>query len=343
MRLFVTLFIVCQAICLAQSTGKAETTAPCSPAISGNHNTLNLNCNANASAAKVVIDEKRTPKYRAINLDKELMDYFYDERRRFPEGQEGLEATIAALKKTYSTKFEQRVDTVTAELKRCGADTTELEKNISYVTQHEGLPASFLSIAAELSRAAYDIPGGQPQCGTSDSSAGNFRDKDTGWFTVKIGKESMGYRGDFLTKTHVSAGRVYGVDLGQMYVIDGHLYFDTTLALGFGSPTVTIKRNEIETDPFGVDHNFSDKAVEVVLTGANSGNPVPIFQMVYETNHQISISGLFFSPDRKIAVIVTPNGNTKIDVDPAGQKKIIVPLKPLFKYPSWQHHGEYAQ
>ena len=66
------------------------------------------------------------------------------------------------------------------------------------------------------------------------------------------------------------------------------------------------------------DRNFSANAVEVVDT-----NQRPVFQMIRKRANLIQLSGLFVS-----------SKGTVFDVRPA---------KPLFKYPSWRHLGEYAE
>jgi len=135
--------------------------------------------------------------------------------------------------------------------------------------------------------------------------------------------------------------QVYGMDLFQVYLENGHFYVDTTLYAGrLSIPAVKVRKNEIDMG-FGslsLDRNFTDKALEVV-----DQNLVPLLQMIFETDRQVVINGVFLSPkDGKTAIIITPTGNQKVDIDPSGQKKVMVPLKPIFKYPSWRYPGVYA-
>jgi len=131
--------------------------------------------------------------------------------------------------------------------------------------------------------------------------------------------------------------QIGGMDLFKVYLRDGHFYVDTTLYAGEGYPAVQIVRNEIAMKLAYLDRNFTDKAVEVV-----DRNGVPLLQMIFETDRQVEINGIFLSSDGKSAIIITPTGSSKVDIDPTGQKKVIVPLKPLFKYPSWKYPGVYA-
>lgn len=288
-----------------------------------------------------VIPKEQTARYQAIGLDKEITNFLQSQRPLFSGGPDsGLEAYTAEMNRQVSGRYGSRLIGLATKLKACGADTKQLDGYVTNIMGHKAGPSELYGVAMQLSEAAYDIPGGQPECGTKAATSTGFREKDTGMYTVAIGRESMGFREDELTNGPHSLGTWYGVDLFQAYLLNGHFYVDTTLYLGFMRPAITIKRNEVATeDAFSIDHNFTDKAIEVV--DRNSG--VPIFQMIFETDRQVTIYGAFFNPKGKSVIIITPTGNDKVDLDPTGEKKITVKLKPLFKYPSWKHRGEYAE
>lgn len=338
MRPLLALALVgCHALGMAQSnTGKATTSAPCSPAITGSNNTVNLsNCEAKSpNSSKQTIPTNKTVKYRAIQLDKKLSKRVSDERNKRPGTQEGMESFVAAMRSIYPNEFARSVDEIAAELKHCGADTKQLEEMIDDAKKGSG-PGAYFAIGTYLSRAAYDIPGGQPECGTKPVTSG-FHDKDTGYYYVTLGSDTIGMSEDTL-QNPTSPGTVYGLSVCQVYLIDGHLKVDATLYAGWGWPAVTIKRNEIVIDPGDFDRNYSDQAVEVI-----NKNRVPMLQIVFQSDRRVTISGVFMSPDGKYAVIVTPTGNQKVDIDRNQETRLTVALTPIFKYPAWQHLGEYV-
>jgi len=297
-----------------------------------------------SAATKVkarALDQKQTVKYRAMEFDKKWTKWITSKRAESPGTYEGLNTFLDVMNKTYPIKFSIATDKLVAQLKACGADTTQLDEDIRNIKAGTNMPNYFFDLGPNMSEAARDIPGGQPECGTGGSPGGGFREKDTGIYLLKIGRSAQGLFEDQLAKGPQSVGNWFGIDPFQIYVLKGHFYLDATLFLGSSVPAVKIKRNEIETtEPFGIDHNFTSNAIEVVDT--NTGRPIPVFQMIFESERQITVNGVFFSQDRRSAIVVTPKGTDRFDFDPAGQKKIVVPLKPLFKYPSWEHLHELA-
>lgn len=69
MRMLIALVVVCHALGMAQSsTGAAKTTGPCSPAISGSHNTLTLDCYGPKASSNLAIDLVYDPTKQSLSF-----------------------------------------------------------------------------------------------------------------------------------------------------------------------------------------------------------------------------------------------------------------------------------
>ena len=279
------------------------------------------------------IKRESTPKYQALAVAEELLVWFGDVRKRVPE----FEDWNAELFRLYPETFRGRLRDMSAKLQKCGADTTRLDSDLNTADGPYKSVTHLEALYWDLRHAAYDIPGGQPECGTKASTTTGFREKDTGMYVLKTSGTALGMDEDELEKGPHSPMQVHGMDLFKVYLLNGHFYVDTTLYAGHNVPSVKIERNEVAMDNPYLDRNFTDRALEVV-----DQNGVPLLQMIFETDRQIVINGVFLSPDGKSAVIITPTTSSKVDIDSTGERKINVPLSPLFKYPSWKYQGVYA-
>src|SRR6202040_2155435 len=90
---------------------------------------------------------------------------------------------LAKLYRQYPHRFEPRVKEAARELKRCGADVGRLEEEVQAADGPYRSITSLEGIASALHSAAFDIPGGQPQCGTKPVATNGFHEKDTGMYT----------------------------------------------------------------------------------------------------------------------------------------------------------------
>jgi hypothetical protein len=280
------------------------------------------------------ISKEATPKYQAIKLSDEIRDWLWAERPKFVEFDDYQKEII----KQYPLLFETRVNDVTKKLRQCGANTDKVDEQINNINGSYRSITYYEQLCMWLRDAAYDVPGGQSECGTAPKANTGFTEKDNGAYTLKVGHGAITMPEDELEHGPYSPIQVYGMNLFRVYLLNGHFYVDTTVYGGFDQPQVKVVRNEVEVTNHYLDRNFTDKAVEVV-----DQNRVPILQMIFESDRQVVINGVFATQDGKSAIIITPTGNSKTDIDPRGEKKITVPLKPLFKYPSWKYPGEYAE
>lgn len=278
------------------------------------------------------IKREDTTKYRALALSSELWKWMQNERVKIPD----FDPWLAELYRQYPQTFEPRVKEIARDLKRCGADTDKLEETIQSANGTYRSITFLEGIAFTLHEAAFDIPGGQPQCGTKPVATSGFHEKDTGMYTLKVGRSALGMTEDQLETPH-SPMQIFGLDLFKVYLLNDRFYVDTKLYAGYGIPSVEVVRNEVTMKIALLDRNFTDKALEVV-----DQRGAPLLQMIFETDRQVRINGIFATPDGRSAIIITLTGNQKVDSDQTEKNKIIVPLKPIFKYPSWKYPGVYA-
>jgi hypothetical protein len=117
-----------------------------------------------------------------------------------------------------------------------------------------------------------------------------------------------------------------------IYVKDKKPYVDATVSTGLLVP-IELKANKLVGYPPGWDYNSNDRAIEIV-----NDKQLPVFQLIYNRPNHIVINGIFLVRD-------TPNGPPNIYV--ANEAGITInptspdSLRRVFKYPSWQHRGEY--
>lgn len=289
----------------------------------------------------------KTPKSLALELSEELSHWIAAERegwqkltfeQRYGSGVSNYQKREA---QKYEKHFGPRMRELAKKLKECGADTKELENAINNLGSAQDFVTLGVSLLVPAFRnAAYDIPGGQPECGTAGKPATGFREKDTGIYTIVIGGSAIGFWEDTLTNGPISPMKSDGVELFQLYVLNGHFYVDTKVFVGPGIADVEVRRNEIalnSTKNPAWDRNYTDNAVEIV-----NQNQIPMFQMIFETPRKVRINGVFRLAYNKLAVYV-PGGSQLIELNPREpNQQFVVPLKPLFKYPSWKYPGKFV-
>lgn len=103
-----------------------------------------------------------------------------------------------------------------------------------------------------------------------------------------------------------------------------------------GKTNAEVRENEVNIRPeLGWDRNWSDTALEVI---DNAGNPV--LQIIYQTPSRIRINGVFLTDNNQYVMLTNSIilEATIGETVPAGPEETI---PRLFKYPSWQHRGEY--
>ena len=188
------------------------------------------------------ISRESTPKYQALKLGGEVEQWLQTERLKVPDFDDYLKEVV----RQYPTLFETRVNDMTNKLRLCGANTKKLDEEISNINGSYRSITYYEGIFFSLREAAYDIPGGQPECGTAPRTSTGFAAKDTGLYTIKIASGSLSLAEDQLEHGPIP---IYN-NLFQVYMLNQHFYVDTTVYGGFGWPQVKIVRNEIEvTNP----------------------------------------------------------------------------------------------
>ncbi len=279
------------------------------------------------------MDERKTPKYRAIALSDELFKWMRTERERIVDFQEYEKEMF----RQYHQKFEPQVTEITENLNNCGADTEMLQKQL-IETKGNWHNITFLEgVAFELKTAAHSIPDGQPECGTGEPTQG-FGLKDTGMYTLLMGRASMGYYKEQLEQGKKRPGNVTvgGLNTFKPYLLKGNFCIDAKVYGGFRLPLIEVTCNHLAEISSNWDTNYTDKAIEVV-----DQNEVPVFQMIFESDTKIRINGVFPAENNEV-LIETPEGTRRVKLDPKNATPIEVPLKRLFKYPAYRFLHQYA-
>lgn len=110
------------------------------------------------------------------------------------------------------------------------------------------------------------------------------------------------------------------------------LFYDVTMWGGTGKSPIEVKDNQFTVRVPDWDWNSSPNAFEVV-----NENGVPIFQLIRKKPNHFVVNGIFPLP-RGAVVVAGPKGT----IGPAGRVPPDFALKPIFKYPSWEYPGRYA-
>jgi hypothetical protein len=115
----------------------------------------------------------------------------------------------------------------------------------------------------------------------------------------------------------------------QIYTKNGKPFIDVKVWGGPDNPAaITITGNVFSVTPLNWDSNSNDTAFEAVNERGE-----PVLQLYYKTPTHLVLNGVFPTPQ---GVCVAAEIRTVCNpLKP-------LPLKPLFKYPSYQHRGEFA-
>lgn len=274
------------------------------------------------------IDESHTAKQQALQLSADMWKWLKGERPKYAT----FEDYLAAIYQEYPSKFEKPAQDMYRKLRNCGADTKGLGKDLE--NTHSTFPSItyFEGIAFDLQDAAYDIPGGRPDCGTKARSGTGFSEKETGLYTIAFGSAAIGYTEDQL-RNHVSFGQNMTAYLGQ-----GKFYLDVVLSDDFGRSVVKVVKNEVDRhgEP-SWDMQHTDRVLEVV-----DDHQIPRLQLIYESEHQIRVNGVFVDRESNQIVVMAPNTPVQRLAIVKENLPVKVPLKPLFKYPSWKYPYQYV-
>jgi hypothetical protein len=233
--------------------------------------------------------------------------------------------------------FDPKVNAIIGQLESCQVNTAGIKAQTESVTDKALNLVSVYAIANELKAAANAIPEGQPKCGTGQPTPG-FGLQEAGLYTLEIGRTSRGAYKRELQRGRNSAltTKVGGYSSSISIYLNGDVFcVDATIFRGIGFPPINVICNRVDAPP-GWDTNFTDKAMEIV-----DEHEVPMFQVIFEDARRVRVNGLILVGPNRYNVYA-PDGVTQITIDPSKPSPVEVPLKRLFKYPAWQHHGEYT-
>lgn len=113
------------------------------------------------------------------------------------------------------------------------------------------------------------------------------------------------------------------------YVKNGKPYIDVKVYGNSQLIAVEVKENQFVIRPEGWDRNSSANALEIV-----NEKKAPVLQLYYKTPREIVVNGIF--PTAQGVLYITENAMAYNPHKPPTIKRI-------FKYPSWQHPGEYEE
>jgi hypothetical protein len=156
--------------------------------------------------------------------------------------------------------------------------------------------------------------------------------EDTATVKVTIGANDVVFDMSRLEKGPVSWDLMSPIIPIMIYVKDKRPYVDATLYSGHSVP-VQLKGNKLISYPPSWDYNSNEHAIEIV-----NHELIPVFQVIYNRPNHIIINGIF----------VVRNSLGAFDILVATESGIFMnPTNPtlfrrIFKYPSWQHKGEYV-
>ena len=70
-------------------------------------------------------------------------------------------------------------------------------------------------------------------------------------------------------------------------------------------------------------------------------NRSPMFQVILVNPRRVQVNGIIPSAMNQFNIYL-PGGFQKITIDPSHPSPVADPIKIIFKYPAWQHQGEFA-
>lgn len=179
-----------------------------------------------------------------------------------------------------------------------------------------------------------------------------FRQKREGVFIV-MGNDTIGLppvppgqqgikdigRAFLMAGTHEHPSQI------QLIADENQIILNIKFAPIFGMPPLEITNNELNGLPSNWDCNHSAKGIEIV-----NEKRTPIFQMYYKDDTHLVVNGAITFIREGVSGYVLASETTGIQISSGANitsdeffKKIeTLPLKPIFKYPAWQHPKDYA-
>lgn len=155
---------------------------------------------------------------------------------------------------------------------------------------------------------------------------------------------TFGNNAFIFSRSNLESGITLPADFGgnlplRLYSEDNKIYADVTVSGGRDTPVIVLEKNVFTVRPPNWDFNSSDKAFEVI-----NQQRIPVFQLIFKTPSRIEINGVF--PVEKGILFASNKGillnNPVFEFPPMiREDKAGYDVNRIFKYPSWQHPGEY--
>jgi hypothetical protein len=127
----------------------------------------------------------------------------------------------------------------------------------------------------------------------------------------------------------------------QLVATDEQIFFNIEFAPLFGMPPLKLENNELSGLPSNWDCNHSKRAIEVV-----NDKFVPVFQIFYKDDTHIVFNGAITFTNGAVFIAegkgLELEHNTTLSHDEFFHHVEALGIKKIFKYPAWQHPGEYA-
>jgi hypothetical protein len=238
----------------------------------------------------------------------------------------------------YHQLFDSKVNAAVVELETCQVDAAKIKAEGTWVTDSAHSLIGTLGVAMAIKAAANAIPEGQPKCGTGQPTKG-FGIQQNGQYWLTVGLSSLGpYKSDLQKGRSSAVGHKLGDYSSSIsfYLQGDVLCVDATIFRAPNVPLLDVICNKVNAPP-GWDTNFTEKAVEVVTE-----QEIPMFQIIFADDHHVRVNGVIPSGMNRY-IVYSPEGATKITIDPTNPSPVNINIKRLFEYPAWQHRGEYAK
>jgi hypothetical protein len=127
----------------------------------------------------------------------------------------------------------------------------------------------------------------------------------------------------------------------RLTATDQQIVFNFGFAPLFGMPPLRLENNELSGLPATRDCNHSKRGIEVV-----NDKLVPVFQLFDKDDTSIVFNGVITFINGAVFIAEGKGEqhevNTTFSPEEFFRRLEVLGIKKIFKYPAWQHLGEYA-
>lgn len=181
-----------------------------------------------------------------------------------------------------------------------------------------------------------------------ETEALEFRQKQEGVFLL--------FGGNTIGLPTVPSGQIAKKDIGRAFLgagtyenpsrieliaTDKQIAFNIEFVPVFGMPPLKLKDNELSGLPSNWDCNHSKRGIEVV-----NERLTPVFQLYYKDDSHIVFNGVITFTNG--AVFIAEGKGQSLELNSTFSEADFfnrveaLEIKRIFKYPAWQHPGEFA-